>query len=72
MAKQRLVVWSLNRLLSEDKDEAVIIDLDYESLLKSHPKLARAIGRGRITSHAIINYGVIGVTPIITFVVDHD
>ena len=36
MAKQRLVIWSLYRLLPEDKDEPVVIDLDYEPLIKRH------------------------------------
>ncbi|MDX8149604.1 hypothetical protein SK854_46300 [Lentzea sp. BCCO 10_0061] len=46
-----------------------VIDLDPASLARTHPAIAQAIGRGRVTSHAIQYWGL-GV--LITLVVDED
>lgn len=71
MAKQRLVLWTLFGFGTQvDANSPVVIDLDYNSLIREYPALARAIGRGRITSHSTVAWGT--RPPIISLVVDDE
>lgn len=69
MAGQRLVLWSIRDFgIDVTPGKPVIVDLNYNSLIRQYPALAQAIGQGRITSHAVVHWGANG--PIITLVVD--
>jgi hypothetical protein len=69
MAGQRLVFWSIRDFGSDvTPDSPVVVDLNYNSLIRQYPALAQAIGQGHITSHAVVHWGASG--PLITFVVD--
>lgn len=58
--------------MKNHQHEVVVFDLDPSSLVKAEPKLAEAIGSGRVTSHSISNYNVNLGGPMIVFVVDDD
>ncbi|WP_162948190.1 hypothetical protein [Streptomyces europaeiscabiei] len=69
MAGQRLVFWSIRDFgIDVTPGNPVVIDLNYDALIKRYPALADAIGRGRITSHSTVDWGAAG--PIITFTVE--
>ncbi|WP_093605210.1 hypothetical protein [Lentzea waywayandensis] len=65
---QKIVHWNSHDFRGTPEAPGVI-DLDPASLARTHPAIARAIGRGRVTSHAIQYWGP-GV--LITLVVDDD
>ncbi|WP_328750569.1 hypothetical protein OHT57_34080 [Streptomyces sp. NBC_00285] len=66
---QRLVAWNElgSRFMPDKHGEAVTMSLDYATLVHEQPKLAQALGRGRIVSHNVLYYGY-GV--LFTFVVE--
>jgi hypothetical protein len=68
MAKQRLIICSINEFGLGRKGEPIVVDLSPAALGRSHPAVARAIGGSRIVSHAITAHGYDG--PTITFVVE--
>jgi hypothetical protein len=69
MTTQRLVFWSIRDFgIEVTPANPVVVDLNHDALLKRYPALAKAIGRGRVTSHSIVHWGAAG--PIITFIVE--
>jgi hypothetical protein len=68
MAGQRLVLWSIQHFGSASPGEPLVVDLNYDTLIQQYPALAKAIGRGRVTSHSTVHWGSSG--PIITFIVE--
>lgn len=65
---QKIVHWNTYDFRGTPEAPGVI-DLDPASLARTHPAIAQAIGRGRVTSHAIHYWGH-GM--LITLVVDED
>jgi len=64
---RKLVMFNAGSVLPIMEDMITVVDLEPASLAKRYPKLAEALGRGRVISHQIVNLGS-GV--VITFLVD--
>jgi len=68
MANQRIIAWKTNRDFRGKAEAPEVVDLSPTALAKTHPALAKAIGGGRVTSHAV-QYWEHGL--LITLVVDY-
>ncbi|WP_439655851.1 hypothetical protein ACSHWB_25805 [Lentzea sp. HUAS TT2] len=66
---QKIVYWNTTDLGRATAAAPGVIDLDPASLARTHPAVAQAIGRGRVTSHAIQYWGP-GI--LITLLVEED